>query len=320
MTLDVGPRPPFDSHLEWYERGRLAPFVVRSVAAGPFGWVEAKQPAGDMSDPPIDQLVVGFMTQGPALVHADFGAGRFSKRSAPGDLFVIPPNVPTSIHVDHPHAIAALSIPSADALAWLGPNARAPLDFGHLHATSFREPLVLAAMQRLGAELTHGDALARLFVDAAACLIVRALAAQSRPARDTPAGAVRLSPWKLRKALELLNERLADDVSLDELSNEVGLSMHHFARAFKASTGLAPHRYHVQLRLERARTLLETTEWSIAEIAVEVGYRDSSALSRAFRRELGVLPSAFRRSCREPHVTVAGTAAAASGRDRSGDR
>jgi len=86
------------------------------------------------------------------------------------------------------------------------------------------------------------------------------------------------------------------EVSLAELAASVNLSPFHFARAFKRSTGLPPHRFQQRLRMESARELLRTTQLSVTDIALRVGYGSSQALARAFRRDAGATPAEFRHS------------------------
>ena len=84
------------------------------------------------------------------------------------------------------------------------------------------------------------------------------------------------------------------DLTLAQLASSVGLSPFHFCRAFKQSVGVAPHRYQMMLRAERARCLLEATDRCVTDIAFEAGYGSSQALARVFRREFGVSPSEYR--------------------------
>jgi len=116
-----------------------------------------------------------------------------------------------------------------------------------------------------------------------------------RVARPAQGG---LAPWQLRRVTDHLRGTISGDVTLDELAALVGLSTFHFARMFKHSAGVPPHAYLRALRADRARELLATTDLSIVEIALEVGYESSQALARAFRRDIGVSPSAFRRQRR----------------------
>jgi AraC family transcriptional regulator len=73
------------------------------------------------------------------------------------------------------------------------------------------------------------------------------------------------------------------------------LSPYHFARQFKAATGLAPHQYVISRRIERAQDLLRTDdELGLAEVALRVGFSDQSKFSFHFKRIVGVTPRQFR--------------------------
>jgi AraC family transcriptional regulator len=77
------------------------------------------------------------------------------------------------------------------------------------------------------------------------------------------------------------------------------LSAYHFARQFKAATGLPPHQYVILRRVERARQLLQAgTDLSLAEVAACAGFSDQSQLTHHFKRLVGVTPGQFRRSAR----------------------
>ena len=99
---------------------------------------------------------------------------------------------------------------------------------------------------------------------------------------------------RLRRAIELMHARTGDDLSLKELAEAVFLSEHYFAHLFKEVTGLTPHAYLANVRMERARTLLVETSLSITRIAAEVGYRSPSHFANAFRSVTGASPRAYR--------------------------
>jgi AraC-like DNA-binding protein len=108
----------------------------------------------------------------------------------------------------------------------------------------------------------------------------------------------RLAPWQIARVTEALDDQLTANPSLDHLADLVGLSKFHFARAFKGSTGLPPHRYLMQRRLQRARDLLEKTDLPITTIAAESGYDDPGYLARLFRNQFGITPAKYRRERR----------------------
>jgi len=74
-----------------------------------------------------------------------------------------------------------------------------------------------------------------------------------------------------------------------------GLPGRTFKRRFQKAAGMTPLEYVHALRLERAKTLLETTELKLEQIAEKVGYEDTGFFSRLFRRAVGLTPVQYRR-------------------------
>jgi AraC-like DNA-binding protein len=97
---------------------------------------------------------------------------------------------------------------------------------------------------------------------------------------------------------EYIEAHLNDSMELAELSAIAGLSVFHFARQFKQTTGVTPHFYLVRRRVERAKELLTRTELSLSDIAFAAGFADQSHLTRHFRQLAGITPGQFRRSLR----------------------
>ena len=142
----------------------------------------------------------------------------------------------------------------------------------------------------------HADGLGgRLYAESLATLLaVQLLRHQSAAGLPTPRPASRLSPAMLGRASEYVEAHLGDDLSLAALSEAIGLSPYHFARLFRASTGLSPHQYVIRRRVERARQLLSSTDRTLAAIAQDVGFASGSHLATHVKRLLGVSPSRLR--------------------------
>lgn len=100
---------------------------------------------------------------------------------------------------------------------------------------------------------------------------------------------------KVARALGLLQSDPAKRWTVQRLARAVGLSRAAFARRFAAVSGRSPLRYLTELRLALAASLLESTDDSLAELALRVGYTSEFAFSRAFKRQHGVAPGSFRR-------------------------
>ncbi len=121
--------------------------------------------------------------------------------------------------------------------------------------------------------------------------LLRNYCVTSRSVADHPHG---LPIYKLRRATEFIEDNLREDLTLDRISEALAMSPGHFAHAFKQTTGLAPHHYVVERRIDCAKGLLRKSELPIAEIAHRVGFRNQSHFSFAFRRATGVTPRQFR--------------------------
>lgn len=108
----------------------------------------------------------------------------------------------------------------------------------------------------------------------------------------------RLAPWQLRRATEFMAAHHSTGVRLSDLAEITGLSQSYFGRAFKASTGLTPHRWLLNTRINRAQELLLNTDLPLVEIALETGFSEQSHFTRVFRSIVGFSPAAWRRERR----------------------
>jgi AraC-like DNA-binding protein len=122
-----------------------------------------------------------------------------------------------------------------------------------------------------------------------------------------------LPPYRLRRVTQYIHEHLQGELRLAELSALVHMSPYHFARLFRQSAGVPPHRFLVRCRIDEARALLAARTASIAEISRSVGFRTSSHFTTTFRRITGVTPAAYRRAAGMGRIPAAATAAGTRG-------
>jgi transcriptional regulator GlxA family with amidase domain len=104
----------------------------------------------------------------------------------------------------------------------------------------------------------------------------------------------RMNPAALRRVLEFIETRLAENPSVDEMAAEAGLGASAFLRAFRGSMGQPPGQYLLQRRLDRARELLQSTSLPIARIAAGTGFCNQAHLTRAFHDRFGTTPARAR--------------------------
>lgn len=107
-----------------------------------------------------------------------------------------------------------------------------------------------------------------------------------------------LSGRRMQRAAQHVRLHLSENIRLEDMAAAAGLSAFHFSRMFKKTTGLTPHRYLMNARLEKAKALLRECERSLTEIAAECGFWDQSHMSKVFRRLAGISPVQYRDNSR----------------------
>jgi AraC-like DNA-binding protein len=100
----------------------------------------------------------------------------------------------------------------------------------------------------------------------------------------------------LLRARDLADRRYSEQLDLRRLAREAHVSPRHFSRSFRRVFGETPYQYLLSRRLERARHLLRTTETSVAEICLEVGFTSVGSFTTTFTRHVGVSPTTFRQA------------------------
>jgi AraC-like DNA-binding protein len=149
-----------------------------------------------------------------------------------------------------------------------------------------------ALLRRAHQAAEHGDQLASSSLLTAA--LTRLLLAHAAPQPADSHEPVSRAPASVRAVRDLLPERLADAPSLADLAALTGLSQFALLRAFRRETGMPPHAYLNQLRVRRARLLLDGG-LAPADVAAQTGFADQAHMTRHFKRVVGVPPAAYQR-------------------------
>jgi AraC family transcriptional regulator len=149
---------------------------------------------------------------------------------------------------------------------------------------------------KLKAEVGNSDPWSRQYAKALSLVLMHELIRLER----TTSAAARplcggLPAWQQKRVVEFIEEHLAEEISLTALAELADLSLYHFARAFKQSFGAPPHRYHMARRIDRARNLLQRSALSVTQIGIQIGFRETSSFTRAFRKFTGLTPTEYRR-------------------------
>jgi len=157
-----------------------------------------------------------------------------------------------------------------------------------------------AIVRHIGASLLQGlrrpDETNQLFVDHM-MLALTAHVAQTYGGLRRSAELARggLAPWQAKRARERLESDLGGKLSLHQIAAEFDLSVSHFSRAFRISTGLPPHQWLLRQRVNAAKQLMTVRELPLSEIAMSAGFANQSHFTRVFSAVVGVSPGVWRR-------------------------
>ncbi len=263
------------------------------------------------ADPALPQLELRATRDGRALCyglhsHAEFSVGLIeSGRShyrngaqewsvGAGDLVLMNPGAVHACRSQDAARPWAYSMLYVDPVWLAGLQAEGESRLRPLAASLLRRPALAQAFRQLLRSLDGTDAFEReqRCLDFFAALLP---AAQGRPGASGPA---HRDDTRLRRAIELLQARYAEPLRLACLAQAVGLSPNQLTRVFRAGTGLTPHAYLTNLRLQRSRALLRTGDLPLAEVAAATGFADQAHWQRHWQRRHACTPGAYRRQLR----------------------
>jgi AraC-like DNA-binding protein len=98
----------------------------------------------------------------------------------------------------------------------------------------------------------------------------------------------------LLRSRDFVDRNYAHDISVDDMADAAGFSRAHFTREFKLAFGETPRGYLLTRRLERAASLLRSTDWSVLEVCTCVGLHSQGSFTTSFTRMFGASPTAYR--------------------------
>lgn len=256
-----------------------------------------KHPPGEIETPPLRDNLLVVNLSGQTLVEERHGGGRREQRwTDRGHMSLTPAGQSVSrIIKGRPdvllvHLAPALVNEVAQSIYGVDPT-----------RAVFHPRLAFpdGTVQRLGELLLNEAKLHGRGADIVADMLARSLimhllrnySSVASQSPDTPAP----SPGgRVRRVIDHMNEHLDEVLSLAALAEFSGLSQPQFARAFREATGEPPHRYLVELRVNRARDLLEKTDLSVFQIGMRCGFEQPNHFATTFRKLTGMSPRVWR--------------------------
>jgi AraC family transcriptional regulator len=273
----------------------------------PLGWrgIAAElrsHPSGDLPPFESNQIEVTVATSGvcDATVSRKGWGLRQKTRVDPGTLWISP----VAVAEDD----IRISAPLPEILhIYLSPDRfTAFSDVPGLHKASpgavrylagLYDPLILQVGTTLLEEMRNPSAAGKLLADALALSLAARLVQRysDSGARERPLARMERDELRVRRAIDFMHAHMQHDIGLDDVAAAVAVSPYHFARMFRAATGIPPHRYLANLRIERAKILLSQGLMPLAEIGLEMQFSTQANFTRAFKKATGRTPAEYRR-------------------------
>jgi AraC family transcriptional regulator len=286
----------FSSFYDYAQRGYFEDCIVENRLVGSQGVSVAKvvQSTGDFSDPPLPDLHIVYKKAGFCRGIVNSGGGLFGANSVTRGFTIIPPEVATTVILEGSYELYTVAIPGQWSRSLLEPyRVEKTLDFGKLHRGLQEDKTVF----RLVEQLHHKETLESnnaLLVDGLVMALLGRLAtladryAKPRPIRSLDKGL-------LVQVEDFLQEDLAANPTTQDLADITGMSIDHFGRCFKQSTGQTPHQYVLAKRLERVKQLLEDSQLSLVEVALTVGFASQAHMNKMFKQHFAMTPGTYRK-------------------------
>jgi AraC family transcriptional regulator len=267
------------------------------------GWqnlhaIELRHKTPEWTMPPSENHCI-IVQLGPAVtVSARIGDHSFEQTLKTGEIVIVPADLP--LHWEQQDTVTNHTLHLYLHPGFLRATAEEiELDYSQISiAPQFGlvdEHIHHIAMS-LHCELHEANVVGRVYADSLARVLAMQLVRRYSYLKDLHVNRGGMTPRKLRKAIEFINENLDEEqtVALAAVAEAVQMSYFHFSRAFKQSTGVSPNVYMTERRIERAKKLLSETDLPIADIALRTGFASQSHFTTTFRKLVWTTPRAFR--------------------------
>jgi AraC family transcriptional regulator len=212
-----------------------------------------------------------------------------------GHLWIVPQSMPHTSSFRGPHGGVLLSFGNSQLERHIGPlmcGGRIELA-PRFNLKDDQLVHILRGLEAVAEDGPAADALVgELLVNAACIRLVTRYTVSKLKSAPRRGG---MPVARLKRVLEYIDANLGKKITLVELASVANMSLYYFAVLFRQSTGLSPHRYVLNQRVERAKELLRDPKLSVLDVGLQVGFDHQNNFARAFRRVMGVSPSEYRR-------------------------
>ncbi|WP_248928380.1 helix-turn-helix domain-containing protein [Paenibacillus hamazuiensis] len=162
------------------------------------------------------------------------------------------------------------------------------------HKLRFNDPKLFHLSQWLLDELQSEGASGKLYIDSLANLLtVHLLQNYATSSKKRTALPNKMTEQQVSRVVEYMHANMEREISLEELAAVANMSQSYLSRLFKLATGLSPHQYFINIRIDKAKSLIQSRGLTMAEISAVLGFADQSHMNRHFKRITGLSPREF---------------------------
>jgi AraC family transcriptional regulator len=252
--------------------------------------------AAELEPPPMTHHVFPVFLTGGAHHVARVEGAVYEGRQQPGDIWLLPAGCSGYFRWDDPGEVIMFILDPQLLQQTALEIDRLNSNKVELLPTLYIQDSTLEAIARsFHHEIQNNNLGSKLYLEALANLLMVHMLRNYcafTPKLQTYTGG--LSPKKLKQAINYIQENLHQDLRLTAIAQELDMTQSYFCTLFKQSTGITPHQYVLQQRIEQAKQLLEQSDMEISEISVKCGFASQSHFTKHFHRFAKITPKVYR--------------------------
>ncbi|TDY50788.1 AraC family transcriptional regulator [Paraburkholderia rhizosphaerae] len=291
----------WSNYAEFFRTSEYATFPQRHRGLSgrlPFGMIEAELSDHDFTDPEIPETVLALPLASVAQNRWSWNIGDGWRHCSaiPGRLLVVPAGLESRWRVEGHRKLLLLLLPTSTMQSVLGSampdNLAQALD--SLTHYTWEDPFIAGGMKRLWRASLAQNPTDPLLAEGILMALIAHLLQRAGTTTETDQRRVLIPAWRLQRVTEVADNHLHEKLSIAILAEAAGLSVRHFARAFTQQVGETPHRWLMNLRIEKAKSRLAHSDDTITQIAQACGFSAQSHFTRVFKLMTGETPNQWR--------------------------
>lgn len=300
----IHPLSDWENYSEFYMESSYSKFPQEhreSKGRLKFRMIKVEQGAHNFVDPSVNEIIVALpiRVSHKCIWAWKMGGNTGRQIAEAGRMIVVPPEVESAWEVSGERTILVLALPNETVKTILGASCPHEIRdaFWPLSEDTWADPLIEFLMGRLWESMAKCQAAESFLSDGLLIAILSQMLI--RAGTDLEASTTVVFPrWRFKRVKQFAEANLGSDITLDDLANAAGLSRRHFARSFHLEIGETPHRWLMQMRLDKAKDLLRFSDEGLSQISQLCGFASQSHFTSALKQATGMTPLKWQRTFR----------------------